>query len=179
MDILNPDLDKVKQLALKLKEMAERGTEHERVVAEKKLTSLLKKYNLTLKDINENKTKIRFFTFANDDERMVVAHVIWSVVPNIDIKRKANQKKAYCEINAEQYIEVKEKLKFYISHFKSEKYNFTIAYILKNNLQVKGSDKSDDSNNPNSDLDLKSVSNLIGGINEGKYESKKKKRQVL
>lgn len=175
MDILNPDLDKVKQLALKIKGMADRGTEHERIVAEKKLTSLLKKYNLTLKDINDNKTKIRIFTFANDDEKMIVAHVIWSVIPNADIQRKAKEKKASCEINAEQYIEVKEKLKFYLSHFNTEKYNFTIAYILKNNLQVKGSVNPSSNTNLNCD----SVASLIGGISSVDYVPKKKKKQIL
>lgn len=171
MDNLNPDLRKVKELALKLKEMADRGTEHERVVAEKKLTSLLNKYGLKLKDIQENKTKLRTFTFKHEDEAMVVAHVIWSVVPNLNVERTGRQKKALCKLNTEQYIEVKEKLKFYLLDYANQKKSFTIAYICKNNLEVK--------EHVDTSIDIKSVSNLIRGISEADFKPKKGKKLII
>lgn len=42
--------DTVKQLITKLKNMAERGSEHEAAIAKTKLENLLKKYGLTIED---------------------------------------------------------------------------------------------------------------------------------
>src|SRR3990172_2198181 len=153
MENINPDLGKVKELAIKLKAMADRGTEHERVVAENKLSSLLKKYGLSLQYIQENKIKQRIFPFKCEDETMIVAHVIWSVAPKISIQRKGKQKKAFCKLNPEQYIEVKEKLKFYLANYAEQKRSFVVAYILKNNLEV----ESDSESIGNSDLNYDSL----------------------
>lgn len=172
MDNLNPDLQKVKLLALKLKEMAERGTEHERVVAEKKLSSLLNKYRLTIKDIIENEVKKRTFNFKHEDETLILAHVIWSVVPKINIQRTGRQKKAFCNLSTEQYIEVKEKLKFYLKDYNNQKNDFTIAYILKNNLEIP---------NTESEVEITSAQNIqvmMKVINDVNFESTKKRKQI-
>lgn len=183
MDNLNPDLTKVKELALKLKEMADRGTEHERVVAEKKLSSLLKKYGLTIDDINKNKTKVRYFSFNNEDETKVMAHVIWSVAPNVNINRTNKQKKAYCELTPEQYIEIKEKIKFYLDDFSNQKRSFTIGYILKNNLDVKPSLELTDSIDKSkyeckSNIDNEAVGKMMFGMRKVDFESVKTKKQI-
>lgn len=172
MDNLNPDLQKVKSLALKLKEMADRGTEHERAVAEKKLSSLLNKYRLTIKDIIENEVKKRTFNFKHEDETLILAHVIWSVVPKINIQRTGRQKKAFCNLSTEQYIEVKEKLKFYLKDYNNQKNDFTIAYILKNNLEIP---------NTESEVEITSAQNIqvmMKVINDVNFESTKKRKQI-
>lgn len=177
MENLNPDLNKVKELALKLKEMADRGTENEKTVAAKKLNTLLQKYKLTIKDIRENKLKERTFPFKHEDERMIVAHVIWSVSPESDIYRKGKVKKAYCKLLPEKYIEIKEKLKFYLSDYVEQKSTFTIAYILRNNLEVKTPDKSSDSEKQkeNKDsIDLKAIGDMMNGLKQVNYQSKKR-----
>lgn len=177
MDNLNPDLNKVKTLALKLKEMADRGTEHERVVAEKKLSSLLNKYGLTIKDVVENEVKRRTFPYKHEDETLVLAHVIWSVIPNIPIQRRGKQKKAFCDLNPEQYIEVKEKLKFYLNDYEKQKKNFTIAYIYKNDLEVKEPKEKEDVDSADS-YDSKSIIDMMKAINDVDFESTKKRKQI-
>ena len=172
---INPDLEKIKKLALKLKELADRGIDGERDAAEKKLNTLLKKYKLTVGDINKNKAERKNIVFKNEDERMIVAHVIWSVVPDAKIFRSGSQKKAICDLTPEQYIEIKEKSKFYLKHFNEEKSNFIVAYILKNNLTVKGSDdKGDGDNKENVMFNAKSVSSIMGGIDKASYINKNK-----
>lgn len=177
MDNLNPDLNKVKELALKLKEMADRGTEHERLVAENKLTTLLNKYGLTLQDIQNNETKKRTFIFKHEDETLILAHVIWSVIPNIAIRRIGKQKKAFCDLSPEQYIEVKEKLKFYLSDYDKQKKNFTIAYIYKNDLEVKESNEKEDIDSADN-YDTKSIVDMMKAINDVDFESTKKRKQI-
>ena len=48
-----------------------------------------------------------------------------------------------------------------------------LAYILKNNLEV----ESDSESEGNGDLNYDSLTKMMGAINEGTYESKKKKKQ--
>lgn len=173
---LNPDLEKVKELAVKLKTMAERGgTENERKVAEKKLSTLLKKYGLVLQDIYKNKIKERCFVFKHEDEKMVVSHVLWTVVPSTTIiSRVGKQKKAYCVMTTEQYIEAKEKLNHYLKHFRDARDNFIIAFILKNNLQVKEASESI----RKISFDSKSVSDMMRGISKTDYESENDSRKL-
>lgn len=172
---INSDLEKVKKLAIKLKELADRGIDGERIAAEKKLNTLLKKYELKVVDIYKNEVKRKNISFKNEDERMIVAHVIWSVVPDAKIYRRGNQKKAICDLTPEQYIEIKEKSRFYLKHFNEEKSNFVVAYILKNNLTVKGSDdKGDGDNKDDVMFNAKSVSSIMSGIDKASYINKNK-----
>lgn len=172
------DIKKVKELASKLKEMAERGTEHERLVAENKLKSLLNKYGITLLDITKNEKKLRTFSFKNEDETMIMAHVIWSIVPNININRKGKQKKAFCELTPNEYIEIKEKIKFYLADFDNQKKSFILGYILKNNLEVESSDNHRREEDSDNEIDIKKLANMMHGIDEVNYKSKKEKKLI-
>jgi hypothetical protein len=121
-----------------------------------------------LQDIYKNKIKERCFVFKHEDEKMVVSHVIWTVVPTSTmIRREGRQKKAYCVMTTEQYIEAKEKLNHYLKHFRDARDNFIIAFILKNNLQVK---EASDSMRKIS-FDSKSVGDMMKGITKNDYAS--------
>jgi len=173
------DLKNIKELALKLKEMASRGgTENERSVAEKKLSALLSKYGLTIKDISDKKLKQKKFKFKHEDEVIILTHVIWSVVPKVNILRRGKRKEAFCELTPEQYIEAKEKVDFYLKHYAEEKKNFTIAYIFKNNLEVQKESESESKNESKIEFDSKSVIDMMRAINHGDFVSNKKKKLI-
>lgn len=166
---VNPDLEKVRKLALKIKELAQRGVDGERVAAESKLAKILKKYKLSLSDIVSSEKKEYYFPFKDEDERVILSHVIWSVVPEVKIYRIGKNKKVFCELESELYLEIKEKANFYLKHFNEAKNDFKVAYIIKNNLTVKG----DRSGKP-IDYNERSVISMLSSINEANYTRNQK-----
>jgi hypothetical protein len=170
---LNPDLDKIKMLARKLSEMANRGENHERDVAMNKLNALLKKYKLTFDDILNKEHKERKFVAKNKEEVLLFIHIAWSVAGiELKIYQVGKTQNMTCNLTAEQHIEISEKWKFYKARYLEQVRSLVVAFILKNNLTV----KSHDSKGKKADFDLKEVIGLMSAIKKDDFISKRSKR---
>jgi len=169
---ITPDLDRLKNLISKVKELADRGVDGERDSAQKTLEKLLKKYGIKLKDIEQqNKTKRTFRIVNKDDCITILSQIIWDVVPDAKIKQHVRALEIYCSLNNEQYIEVCEKYEYYWKLWCEEKKHTLIAFVVKNNLGVnhnEGSKTLDEKT-------IKGAKDKMATVTKGNYINKKTK----
>lgn len=170
---ITPDLERIKTLIGKVLELANKGIDGEKQAAKKKLEKLLSKYGLTLADIDseDNKLKRTFRIKNRDDYKTILTQVICDVAPSVKIQENTRKLEIYSKLNAEQYIEVKEKFDYFWNLWCKEKEQFTIAFIIKNSLGIKrGKSKS------NIDEEMvDGVKDKMSGVTQGEYVSKNKK----
>lgn len=170
---ITPDLDKLKTLLVKVKELAERGDSGERDVAKTKLEKLLKKYGLKLKDVElQNKNK-RIFRIVNKEDCVnIISQTIWDVAPKVDIKQSTRKLEVYCSLTSEEYIEVCEKFNYYWNLWCKEKKQFLTAFIIKNKLGTEGQSSKGEK------LDEETIAGIrkkMNGVAKGNYVNKKSK----
>ncbi len=169
---ITPDLERIKLLIAKVLELAKKGIDGEKKAAQEKLEKLLKKYNLTLADIDseDNKLKRTFRIKNRDDYKTILTQVICDVAPNVKIQENTKKLEIYSKLNAEQYIEVKEKFDYFWNLWCKEKEEFTIAFIIKNSLGIGGKSKSNIDNEM-----VNGVKGKMSSVTKGDYVSKNKK----
>jgi hypothetical protein len=130
-------------LAKKIKALAEQGIGGEKENAAEQLKRLLKKYNLTMEDIEGEKTHERWFAYKSVDQRKFISQVIASVIggkrPRYSIK---SLKEIGTDLTDAEFIEISEKIPFYWNHYQSELKTFYSAFIQVNKLYAKP-DESD------------------------------------
>lgn len=153
---VTPDSERVSHLIEKIREMSERGDDHERQVATSKLERIYKKYNISNKSA---KSKKEFKIHNSDESLRILSQCIWSVCGDIEIQFKG--KKAYAIIEPIQFIEVCEKYNFYWQLYGDQKEQFFKAFIIKNELVAKSS-----KNGINQDEALK-IGKIMNGIDKG------------
>jgi hypothetical protein len=132
------------ELAKKLKALADRGIGGEKLNAEKMLETLLKKHNLTIDDIEGEKTDDYFFKL-NENEHRLWYQIVKSV--NTDIKcygefpkkdiKLFELKGNYCiKSTLSEYIEIEAKLSIYKRLYEEESDIFFHAFCTANNLLI-------------------------------------------
>ncbi len=175
---ITPDLEKIKTLISKVAELANRGVGGERESAKKKLEKLLKKYGLTLADINgdENDKQQREFRIKNrEDYVTVLTQVIWDVVPDIRIQQNTKRLEVYVKLTTEQYIEVKEKFDYFWNLWVKEKEQFLMAFIIKNRLGLVSKNRHGEAK-PMDDETKNGIRDKMLSVSKGKYISKNTKQ---
>lgn len=121
------NIEKQKRKAKLLKALADRGEGGEKVNAKIKLDEHLLKYNLTLDDITaSNKRK---FTVRSEDDNMIVMNSILSVNPFVRTSTSLNLIEV--ELDDEDFLEVKNKIKHFIKLYKIGKEIYTMAFMSK------------------------------------------------
>lgn len=129
-----PDLDKIKQTLVKVKALADRGTEGEKKAAEEKLKKLLTKYGIDITEIDNQEVRERDFKHYRDlDSRMILVQVIASV-RNTAIFLTKKDHQVHAEMTYNEYIEVLEKYKYFWTLFKKQRDLFKQAFITRNGL---------------------------------------------
>ncbi|TDD77128.1 hypothetical protein [Flavobacterium caseinilyticum] len=137
-------MSKTIELAKKLKALADKGIGGEKINAEKMLTDLLKKHNLTIEEIEGEKEQDYFFIVSKEDFKLWY-QIVKKV--NNDIKVFGPfpikmQKEMYLKGNymvscsVSNYIEIEAKNDFYQRLFKDELDLFSSAFIHANDLEV-------------------------------------------
>lgn len=140
--------DNILLLAKKLKELAERGIGGEKQNAEEKLKTIMRKYKLTPEMLDANLTTERAIECPKED-RLMVIQIISSVIGKNRLTSATQTKKAigkkhylFVELNELEYIEIREKIGFYIPKLKTDMELFRLAFIEKNELYNKPDDSS-------------------------------------
>lgn len=116
--------ESIKSLLMKVYELWKRGEENERDVAYNKLQELMKKYGVTLKELEEEKESIRIFFYKTEYEAYIITHVAMFVRGSISIrnsedKYKGKKFKALWLTEAE-YKETQFLVEYYKKEWKKE-----------------------------------------------------------
>lgn len=83
--------ESIKSLLMKVYELWKRGEENERDVAYNKLQELMKKYGVTLKELEEEKEEVRIFFYKNDQELYIISHVAMFVRGSVNIRNTTDK----------------------------------------------------------------------------------------
>ena len=151
-------LDKI----MKVKALADRGSEGEQANAEKMLSLLMKKYGITDADIVSDKIE----TYIIDTENQLFIQLLVQIANSVvghdlkiyDIKNSPNKAKqelakmgygdatanVAIECTKAQFVEIKMKFDIYKEDIKKQIDIFMYAYFSKNGLLAKPIDKSSD-----------------------------------
>lgn len=182
-----PDLNKIKELALKILELKNRGDDHEREVATEKLEALLLKYNLTFEDIVSKDSFTREFKLHNlTDCIEILSQCIWDVKPTCDVRKVVAKKIILADLTHTEFIEVTEKYKFYWELYtkqKEEKFKplfdeFLVAFIVKNQLGINNESFVDEKEQYTEEK-IESIASVASSIEKGDFTSEQDESKAL
>lgn len=126
--------DKIKDLAKKLRALADRGVDGEKINAEIKLTALLAKHGLSIADLDDDRVNHEQFIYKNG-QAIILSHVIWRTMPDVKIWGSKRKRNAFIiECTHAQKIEILALFDFYRKAYLKELKIFNKAFILKNDL---------------------------------------------
>lgn len=141
--------DKYHVLAKKLKALAEQGIGGEKYNAQRKLASLMKRYNITDTDIQEDvMTQVRFR--VKKEQVKIFSYVYFSVT-GWERKLARWKKPPYFmvgEVTAIEELEIRAKFDFYWSLYEHNLDMFISAFVYKNHLFPSSSGSSSDRDIP-------------------------------
>lgn len=175
---ITPDLDRIKTLISKVFELSKKGVGGEKIAAQKKLEKLLKKYGLTLSDINgdEDDKQQRVFRIKNrEDYLTLLTQVIWDVVPDVRIQQNTRKLEIYSKLNTEQYIEVNEKFNYFWNLWSKEKEQFLMAFIITNRLGLVSKNRHGEAKKMDKET-VDGIKEKMFSVKKGKYISKNTKQ---
>jgi hypothetical protein len=134
------------ELAKKLKALADKGVGGEKLNAEKMLNSLLKKHNLTIEDIEGEKTDNYFFKLKKEEDERLWSQIVKSVNPDIncygelpakEVRRLKMDGNYFITSTLAEYIEIEAKFNIYKRLYKEELNVFYHAFCTANDILVK------------------------------------------
>lgn len=132
-------LDKIIELAKKLRELANRGEGGEKENAASQLERLIDKYKINLDELDVDKKEWRAFK-CNKDQKKFLCQIVSNTIPDWNNtlmqaykgSRKINEIEFECTLS--QWIEINEKFSFYWVKLKEEEEILYNAFIQKNKL---------------------------------------------
>lgn len=120
--------------AKKLLELANRGIDGEKETAKVKLSEHLKKYGIDISEIDDT-INVREFKFGSSDEFTILSNVILSVNP---FAKLFNEKGVVsCELDKEDYLEVKNKHKHFWGLWKIEYDLLILSFFTQNSIHFR------------------------------------------
>lgn len=120
--------EKHKAMARKLLELAKRGDAGERDSAKTKFDEHMARHKLHISDIDPS-ANMRKFRVKSDDDRMILGNVILSVNPFAELIKLETS--INVELDEEDFIEVRERFKYFSRLYKVEKQMLTDAFFHK------------------------------------------------
>lgn len=158
--------DKEKELLNKLKALADKGIAGEKATAEKKLKQLMKKLEITEKDLEKNKEELYIFKikkglgkYGKDFLIQIIAYVYKEKMNDLRGTVQSECIKLY--ITADKYLEISALYDFYFEKLK-EKFNLMYsAFIDANDLYSGVSDKTPTKKELDRLLKIKAISGSI------------------
>lgn len=157
-------MSKAIELGKKLKALADKGVGGEKLNAEKMLSQLLKKHNLTIEDIEGEKIDHHYFNLKKEEERLwsqVVKSVnneisCYGPFPVKDIKRVGLEGNYLIDCTVSEYVEIEAKNVIYQRLYKDELNIFYHAFCTANNILVQPKKSIDIS-----DLEVDEIKTLL------------------
>lgn len=139
------NMNKHIELAKKLKALADKGVGGEKVNAEKMLNDLLKKHNITIEDVEGEKTENYFFKVKPEDSNLFIQIVkrvrydlkVYGEVPAKKIKELHLKGNYFTTCTAFEFIEIRTMFDHYTELYKKELDIFFGAFLTANDLLAK------------------------------------------
>ena len=131
-----------KELLRKLRSLAEQGFGGEKLNAQKKFDELLKKYNISDNELDEETVELYHFKVRGERERLLVAQIMYKVCNRKDniftFRSGLSGRQLYselgCKCTASQRIEIELLFDFYKRlYYREEKFFFS-TFIQKHKL---------------------------------------------
>lgn len=140
--------EKLKNKLLKLYELAKRGVDGEKVAASLALDRMLKKYGLTLSDIDSDTPKERRYKYTDAQVKMICVHIVLHVMNSKKIFENRKQKTIIVNVTDYQHVQILEQIDFHIENYKREKKailgRLTSAYVNKHRLFADSDEESEE-----------------------------------
>jgi len=165
------------ELAKKLKALADKGVGGEKENAEKMLSDLMKKHNLTIEEIEGEVEGEYFFKIEQADVmlwRQIVANVNYKIpkygeFPKSDIKKYHLKGNYLIKCTAAEFVEIESKFNFYKNLYKQELEVFYSAFIHANSLySSRPAKESDDWDNDEIDKQVRIIQ-MAQRIKKGQF----------
>jgi hypothetical protein len=136
------------ELAKKLKALADRGIDGEKINAQKFLDDMLKKHNLSIEDIENEKIDDYYFSPKEEDEKLLY-QITKRVNPEIKCYKIPQKKVKEYALNGNfiiscilsEYIEIEAMFDIYKKHFEKEFEIFWYAFCKANDLLIQTKEK--------------------------------------
>lgn len=122
----------------KLYELSKRGIDGEKINAQQMLGRLLKKYDISIEDIEADKTKPRRYNYSSQEIMRLMKQIIFLINPEVDLYRFRGQRSLYAELSDYEHLRISELIEFHKKNYKEEKKlllnDFFVAYVNKQDL---------------------------------------------
>lgn len=124
-----------KEILLKLKRLAERGINGEKENAEKLLNKMMKKYEISEEELDQEEEKIVYITLKNKAEKKICNQILYAYFNDASLWQKYRHRTTYyVKLTAAQEIEFKYMLSIYLNDFYKQQEIFINAFIQKNRI---------------------------------------------
>jgi hypothetical protein len=169
------NFEKIRDRLIKLKNLAERGCQGEAIAARNALERLLKKYNLTVDDLDsEEKTWRWIKTGRQGYSRKLLFQCYYSVFDATEVMRKQYRDEIAFELTAYEYAELANAYEWHVANFEKElkrmKEDLLSAYIYRHDLcSQTGVDDSKNTDSRMSMEDISRILNLAGNLSNEIY----------
>lgn len=158
-------------LAKKLKALAERGIDGEKVNAERMLQNLMRKHSISLEEIEGEARDYVSFT-VKPEQGKLFAQVASMVVPTASLYgKKGSRNKVFAELTKCEYIELKATFDFFWKAWQRESGLFYTAFIHRNHIfRNEETTEEADENSPTQE-EVEKIVAMMASIN--KYTRRK------
>lgn len=162
-------MSNILELAKKLKALADRGVDGEKLNAEAMLQKLMKKHNISADELETDTIDTEFININRNFEflTMILIQSVIGEVQFYEIRKKGKRilNKIGFKCKKHELIEIQAKIDFYIKAFKAELEIFEVAFLGKNNIRPKFFNPENDHLRQNLDMEtylkIKSMQNGI------------------
>lgn len=176
--------EKYVSLARKLNELAKRGVGGEKENAQAKLESVMKRYNITIEDIEGNERFDFDFELKKDIPIKFIRQVLCSIVGNISkygcqiyqykyVRKRKHICRKITSIEPQHFSEFIAKVSVLWEHYQKESARFYSAFIQANHIYEKvDPDLEDELNYEKNEKSLEEsmrLASLIGGIEKKNF----------
>ncbi len=131
-------MESVINLLRKIKALADNGaTDGEKSAANNRLQVLLKKHNLTIEDILEERVSDICFKYENEEQKSFLFQIIVNVLgksKSIEKGVAMRSKSVYMSLTKPEEIDITEKYLFYWNDYNKKQKDFRAAYVHANDL---------------------------------------------
>jgi hypothetical protein len=162
-------------LAKKLQELAKRGSDGEREAAQAALNKVLRKYDITLTDLDDEQENDYRFNYHGDEELKILSQIAYKVIgerghvhPLVYTASNRRCRKAVdISCTEAQRIEIEFLFTFYTNLYKKEKEFFQLAFIQKHRLfpETPTDDGADDGSRFSNE-ELNKIFTMVDGLSD-------------
>ncbi len=163
----------------KIYTLALEGESGEKVTAEAKIQELCQKYNVSLKDLEDDREEMvdAFFSYKTDRESALLRQIIYKVTGLEEIYRVyseswVKQKKYKIQCTVSQQIEIEILYDFYKKLYKKEEELFYQAFTIKHNIYPESANCAS-SEKPDAET-LRKMLHLVMGLSDDEPDTHKR-----